>query len=53
LGAKICLKEMKEYFKTEMGYIHYENPPADTYNEFVEIVNKLVPNNVTNRFKKR
>lgn len=36
-----CLKEMKEFFKSEMGYIHYENPPADSYDEFVEIVHEL------------
>lgn len=36
-----CLRSMKEYFKTEMGYIDYENPPTETYTEFVEIVNKL------------
>lgn len=36
-----CLKEMKEYFKTEIGYIHYENPPADSYDEFIKIVNNL------------
>lgn len=36
-----CLKEMKKYFKTENGYIHYENPPADSYDEFVAIVNEL------------
>lgn len=31
-----CLKEMKAYFKTDIGYIDYENPPIDTYNEFVK-----------------
>lgn len=36
-----CLREMKEYFNTEMGYIHYENPPVNTLIEFIEIVNKL------------
>jgi hypothetical protein len=36
-----CLTEMKEYFDTNLGYIHYENPPADSYKEFVEIMNKL------------
>ncbi|BDD08540.1 hypothetical protein FUAX_09720 [Fulvitalea axinellae] len=36
-----CLIEMKKYFKTENGYIHYENPPAKSYDEFIEIVNKL------------
>jgi hypothetical protein len=36
-----CLKEMKGYFKTELGYIHYENPPAYTYHEFITIVENL------------
>lgn len=36
-----CLKEMKEFFKSEIAYIDYENPPADSYTEFVEIVNVL------------
>lgn len=36
-----CLKEMKDYFKTKLGYIHYENPPAPTYHEFVKIVESL------------
>lgn len=36
-----CLAEMKKYFDTNLGYIHYENPPVDNYEEFVEIVNKL------------
>ncbi len=36
-----CLMEMKKYFKTENGYIQYENPPADSYDEFVGIVNEL------------
>ncbi|WP_299126051.1 hypothetical protein [uncultured Tenacibaculum sp.] len=36
-----CLKQMKEFFKSEMGYIHYENPPADSYTKFVEIVKEL------------
>lgn len=36
-----CLNEMKKYFDTNLGYVHYENPPADSYKEFVEIVNKL------------
>jgi hypothetical protein len=36
-----CLKEMKDFFNTELGYINYENPPADTYDEFVEIVNQI------------
>ena len=34
-------KKIKEYFETEMGYINNENPPVNTFNEFVEIVNKL------------
>ena len=36
-----CLNEMKKYFNTEIGYIHYENPPVERYDEFVEIVNEL------------
>lgn len=36
-----CLTEMKKYFDTDLGYIHYENPPANSYKEFVKIANKL------------
>ncbi|PTB97249.1 hypothetical protein C9994_03815 [Marivirga lumbricoides] len=36
-----CLEEMKVYFDTEMGYINYETPPVDTFEEFVDIVSKL------------
>ncbi|MFK7747373.1 MAG: hypothetical protein AB8B65_03205 [Kordia sp.] len=36
-----CLAEMKKYFDTNLGYIHYENPPAESYKEFVEIVNEF------------
>jgi hypothetical protein len=36
-----CLAEMKKYFDTNLGYIHYENPPANSYEEFVGIVNKI------------
>lgn len=36
-----CLREMKAYFNTELGYIHYENPPADTFEEFIKIVEAL------------
>jgi len=39
-----CLIEMKNFFDTNLGYIHYENPPVDNYKEFVEIVNKLENN---------
>lgn len=35
------LRKMKAYFKTELGYIHYEHPPVDTYDKFVEVVNSL------------
>ncbi len=35
------LTEMKKYFDTNLGYIQYEHPPVDNYNEFVEIVTKL------------
>ena len=33
-----CLNEMKQYFDTHLGYIDYENPPIDNYEEFVKIV---------------
>lgn len=36
-----CSVEMKEYFDTNLGYIDYENPPANNHKEFVEIVNAL------------
>mgnify|MGYP006125767969 CR=1 FL=1 len=36
-----CLKQMKKFFKTEIGYIDYENPPAKSKTEFIEIVEKL------------
>ena len=36
-----CLTEMKKYFETNLGYIHYENPPANSYQEFVDIVKDL------------
>ena len=36
-----CLNQMKAYFETHLGYIHYENPPASTLNEFIEIVDEL------------
>lgn len=36
-----CLAEMKSYFGTHLGYIHYENPPADSFEAFVAIVNQL------------
>jgi len=36
-----CIKLMKAYFKTKIGYITYEDTPTDTYYEFVEIVNEL------------
>lgn len=39
-----CLNEMKKYFDTNLGYIDYENPPANSYKEFVGIVNKLENN---------
>jgi len=34
-----CLQKMKEYFNTDIGYIHYETPPASSFGGFVEIVN--------------
>ncbi len=33
-----CLKEMKEFFKTEEGYIQFESPPEETYSEFMTFV---------------
>ena len=36
-----CLKLMKEYFQTDIGYITYEGTPYETFEEFVEEVNKL------------
>jgi len=36
-----CLNLMKEYFKTNIGYITYEDTPTETYKEFVDIVNGL------------
>ena len=36
-----CLKLMKEYFQTDIGYITYEDTPTDTYNEFIEKINEL------------
>lgn len=36
-----CLQEMKKYFNAELGYIHYENPPANTLAEFRDIVSNL------------
>lgn len=36
-----CLGEMKKFFDTNLGYVHYESPPVNSYKEFVEIVNKL------------
>ena len=36
-----CLIQLKKYFNTNLGYIHYENPPVDNYQEFLDIVNKL------------
>lgn len=36
-----CLAQMKAFFKTNIGYIDYENPPANTYDEFVGLVKSL------------
>ena len=36
-----CLLKMKEFLKTNIGYIDYENPPANTYKKFVELVEDL------------
>ncbi|GAB5530468.1 MAG: hypothetical protein Roseis3KO_22450 [Roseivirga sp.] len=39
-----CLHLMKEYFRTDIGFITYEDTPTDTYKEFVEKVSKLKNN---------
>lgn len=39
-----CLEQMKQFFKTDLGYIDYENPPVKSKKEFVEIVEKLKAN---------
>ena len=36
-----CLDAMKEYLKTDIGYITYESPPPDSYTEFKKIVASL------------
>jgi len=36
-----CLKLMKEYFKTNIGYITYEDTPTETYREFIDMANGL------------
>lgn len=36
-----CLKQMKEYFQSENGYITYEDTPYETYKKFVSKVNNL------------
>lgn len=33
-----CLKLMKDYFQTDIGYITYEETPTETYEEFIEKV---------------
>jgi hypothetical protein len=41
----ICLKKMKAYFKTNIGYIAYEDEVAhETYEEFMRAVNKSSTN---------
>jgi hypothetical protein len=48
-----CLTEMKKYFDTNLGYTHYENQPANSYKEFVEIVNKLIKKRTPNKVYKK
>ncbi|MDX1447173.1 hypothetical protein [Lishizhenia sp.] len=38
---KEFLKGMKYFFHAEMGYIDHENPPVDSYEEFIERVKQL------------
>jgi len=33
-----CLRLMKEYFQTDIGYITYEDTPVATYAQFVEML---------------
>lgn len=40
-NEEYCLIELKDFFNTEKGYITYECPPEDTYDEFIDIVNKF------------
>ena len=35
------LNQMKAYFNTALGYIHYESPPAASYEKFTAIVKEL------------
>lgn len=35
-----CLAEMKNFLKTDEGYITYECPPENTYCEFAHLVNQ-------------
>lgn len=37
-----CLEAMKDYLKTDVGYITYESPPPDSYTEFKKIVARLI-----------
>lgn len=37
-GEKRILQELKDFLEAEEGYITYENPPPDTYPEFMELV---------------
>lgn len=36
-----CLIEMKQFLKSDLGYITYECPPEDTYEDFVKVVINL------------
>ena len=35
-----CLEEMQEFLETNIGYITYETPPEDTYEEFLSKIKK-------------
>ncbi len=37
-----CLSEMLSFFETTLGYIAYESPPVNSYNEFTKIVKKII-----------
>lgn len=37
-----CLALMKAFFQTDLGYITYEDTPAETYEAFVEVVKRLL-----------
>lgn len=36
-----CLIEMMGFLKSNEGYITYETPPEDSYEDFIKVVNEL------------